>query len=70
MRKVELRMNEQIKYKTIKELVEHNRDKNRAAKKQNNTRCSVDCENYVISLKYMVESIEWNKALKNSSRLF
>ena len=33
MRKVELRMNEQIKYETIKELVDHNGNKNRVAKK-------------------------------------
>ena len=33
MRKVELRMNEQIKYEVIKELVDHNGNKNRAAKK-------------------------------------
>ena len=33
MRKVELRMNEQIKYETIKELVDHNGNKNRASKK-------------------------------------
>ena len=33
MRKVELRMNEQEKYKVIKELVEHNGNKNRASKK-------------------------------------
>ena len=31
MRKVELRMNEQIKYETIKELVDHNGNKNRAS---------------------------------------
>ena len=33
MRKVELRMNEQLKYETIKELVDHNGNKNRASKK-------------------------------------
>lgn len=33
MRKVELRMNEQLKYETIKELVDHNSNKNRACKK-------------------------------------
>lgn len=33
MRKVELRMNEQKKYEVIKELVDHNGNKNRAAKK-------------------------------------
>lgn len=33
MRKVELRMNEQEKYKVIKELVDHNGNKNRASKK-------------------------------------
>lgn len=33
MRKVELRMNEQLKYKTIKELVDHNGNKKRAALK-------------------------------------
>ena len=31
MRKVELRMNEQIKYETIKELVDYNGNKNRAS---------------------------------------
>ena len=30
MRKVELRMNEQTKYEVIKELVDHNGNKNRA----------------------------------------
>ena len=33
MRKVELRMNEQLKYDVIKELVDHNGNKNRASKK-------------------------------------
>ena len=33
MRKVELRMNEQEKYNVIKELVDHNGNKNRASKK-------------------------------------
>ena len=33
MRKVELRMNELIKYETIKELVEHGGNKNRVALK-------------------------------------
>ena len=33
MRKVELRMNEKEKYKVIKELVDHNGNKNRASKK-------------------------------------
>ena len=33
MRKVELRMNEQEKYEVIKELVDHNGNKNRASKK-------------------------------------
>ena len=32
MRKVELRMNELQKYEVIKELVDHNGNKNRAAK--------------------------------------
>ena len=35
MRKVELRMNEQQKYETIKELIEHNGNKIRASKKLN-----------------------------------
>ena len=33
MREVELRMNEQQKYEVIKELVDHNGNKNRACKK-------------------------------------
>ena len=33
MRKAELRMNELKKYEVIKELVDHNGNKNRAAKK-------------------------------------
>ena len=33
MRKVELRMNEEYKYNVIKELVDHNGNKNRAAMK-------------------------------------
>ena len=33
MRKVELRMNEQEKYDVIKELVDHNGNKNRASEK-------------------------------------
>ena len=35
MRKVELRMNEQLKYETIKELVDHHGNKRRAALKLN-----------------------------------
>ena len=42
MRKVELRMNEQIKYETIKELVDHNGNKNRVAKKLNISKRQVD----------------------------
>ena len=42
MRKVELRMNEQYKYEIIKELVEHNGNKNLAAKKLSITRRQVD----------------------------
>ena len=34
MRKVELRMNEKEKYEVIKELVDHNGNKNRATKKE------------------------------------
>ena len=36
MRKVELRMNEQKKYDVIKELVDHNGNKNRASKNELN----------------------------------
>ena len=42
MRKVELRMNEKEKYDVIKELVDHNGNKNRAAKKLNISRRQVD----------------------------
>ena len=42
MRKVELRMNEQEKYKVIKELVDHNGNKNRASKKLGISRRQVD----------------------------
>ena len=42
MRKVELRMNEQLKYKTIKELVDHNGNKNRACKKLGISRRQID----------------------------
>lgn len=42
MRKVELRMNEQEKYDVIKELVDHNGNKNRAAKKLGISRRQVD----------------------------
>ena len=42
MRKVELRMNEQEKYETIKELVDHNGNKNRAAKKLGLSRRQID----------------------------
>lgn len=42
MRKVELRMNEQQKYDVIKELVDHNGNKNRAAKKLGISRRQVD----------------------------
>ena len=38
MRKVELKMNEQEKYEVIKELVDHNGNKNRASKKLNLSR--------------------------------
>ena len=42
MRKVVLRMNEQEKYDVIKELVDHNGNKNRAAKKLGISRRQVD----------------------------
>ena len=42
MRKVELRMNEQEKYEVIKELVDHNGNKNRAAKKLGLSRRQID----------------------------
>ena len=42
MRKVELRMNEKIKYEVIKELVDHNGNKNRAAKKLGLSRRQID----------------------------
>ena len=42
MRKVELKMNEQEKYKVIKELVDHNGNKNRASKKLGISRRQVD----------------------------
>lgn len=42
MRKVELRMNEQEKYKIIKELVEHNGNKNRASKKLGISKRQID----------------------------
>lgn len=42
MRKVELRMNEKLKYETIKELVDHKENKNRTAKKLGISRRQVD----------------------------
>ena len=42
MRKVELRMNEQEKYEIIKELVDHNGNKHRAAKKLNISKRQID----------------------------
>ena len=42
MRKVELRMNELQKYEVIKELVDHNGNKNRAAKKLGISRSQID----------------------------
>ena len=42
MRKVELRMNEQKKYDVIKELVNHNGNKNRASKKLGLSRRQID----------------------------
>ena len=42
MRKVELRMNELLKYETIKELIDHNGNKNRAAQKLGISRRQVD----------------------------
>lgn len=42
MRKVELRMNEKEKYDVIKELVDHNGNKNRAAKKLDISRRQID----------------------------
>ena len=42
MRKVELRMNEQTKYDVIKELVDHNGNKNRASKKLGLSRRQID----------------------------
>ena len=43
MRKVELRMNEKEKYEVIKELVDHNCNKNRASKKLGISRRQIDC---------------------------
>lgn len=42
MRKVELRMNEKEKYEVIKELVDHNGNKNRASKKLGISRRQID----------------------------
>ena len=42
MRKVELRMNELLKFETIKELVDHNGNKNRAAQKLGISRRQID----------------------------
>ena len=42
MRKAELRMNEKEKYDVIKELVDHNGNKNRAAMKLNLSRRQID----------------------------
>ena len=42
MRRVELRMNEQEKYKVIKELIDHNCNKNRASKKLGISRRQID----------------------------
>ena len=42
MRKVELRMNEQLKYEVIKELVDHNGNKNRASEKLGLSRRQID----------------------------
>ena len=42
MRKVELRMNEQLKYEIIKELVDHNGNKNRASEKLGLSRRQID----------------------------
>ena len=42
MRKVELRMNEKEKYEVIKELVDHNGNKNRATKKLGISRRQID----------------------------
>ena len=42
MRKVELRMNEQMKYEVIKDLVDHNGNKNRASKKLGISRRQID----------------------------
>ena len=42
MRKVELRMNEKEKYEIIKELVDHNGNKNRASKKLDISRRQID----------------------------
>ena len=42
MRKLNLRMNEQLKYEIIKELVDHNGNKRRAAEKLNFSRRQID----------------------------
>lgn len=42
MRRVELRMNEKEKYEIIKELVDHNGNKNRASKKLGISRRQID----------------------------
>ncbi|MBP3920715.1 MAG: hypothetical protein J6D28_04040 [Bacilli bacterium] len=43
MRKIEFRMNEQQKYDVIKELVNHNGNKNRASQKLGISRRQIDC---------------------------
>ena len=42
MKEVKLRMNEQKKYEVIKELVDHNGNKNRASKKLGISRRKID----------------------------
>ena len=42
MKEVKLRMNEQEKYEVIKELVDHNGNKNRASKKLGISRRQID----------------------------
>ena len=69
MRKIELRMNEQIKYETIKELVDHNENKNRVAKKLSLSKRQINHFIVIYKEKGKARFVHGNKTHKPSNTL-
>ena len=69
MRKVELRMNEQEKYEVIKELVDHNGNKNRASKKLGISRRQIDRLIIIYKEKGKSGFVHGNRSRKPASTL-